>query len=88
MGGWAKKKKRNKRKEKERKKSKRNYRTSQNIRRINVFLESLSLTGSHSPPYLHNMPSNTGLWTYCGGILDSHLVLLLCVLASYVHNYQ
>jgi len=38
------------------------YRTSQNIRIINVFLESLlwlSLTGSHSPPHLPRMPSNT-----------------------------
>ena len=54
-----------KRKEKKRKKSKNIYRTSQNIRMINVFLESLlsvfSLTGSHSPPHLPRMPSNTVL---------------------------
>ena len=48
------------------KKSKRIYRTNQKIRIINVFLEStavrvLSLTGSHSPPYLPRMPSNTVL---------------------------
>ena len=46
--------------------SKRIYRTNQKIRIINVFLEStavrvLSLTGSHSPPYLPRMPSNTVL---------------------------
>ena len=46
------------------KNSKRIYRTSQNIRIINVFLESLlsrvlSLAGSHSPPHLPRMPSNT-----------------------------
>ena len=48
------------------KKSKGIYRTSRNIRIINVFLESLlsrvlSLTGSHSPPHLPRMPSNTVL---------------------------
>ena len=47
------------------KKSQRIYRTSKNIR-IKVFLESLlsrvlSLTGSHSPPHLPRMPSNTVL---------------------------
>jgi len=54
--------------EKREKKSKRIYRTSQNIRIINVFLESLQslqsilyLTGSHSPPHLPRMPSNTVL---------------------------
>ena len=45
---------------------KRICRTSQNIRKITVFLESLqsrvpSLTGSHNPPYLSWMPSNTVL---------------------------
>ena len=47
-----------------RKKSKTIYRTSQNIRIINVFLESLlseSLSGSHSPPHLHRVPCNTVL---------------------------
>ena len=52
-------------KEKKRKKSKRIYRTSQNIRIINVYLVTavrvLSLAGSHSPPYLRRMPSNTVL---------------------------
>ena len=47
------------------KKSKRHYRTSQNIRITNVFPESLllgsSLAGSHSPPHLPRMPSNTVL---------------------------
>ena len=47
-------------------KSKKIYRTSQNIRIINVFLESLlsrvlSLAGSHSPPHLPSMSSNTVL---------------------------
>ena len=31
----------------------------------------LSLSGSHSPPHLPRMPSNTGYWTYCGGSSDS-----------------
>ena len=49
-----------------RKKSKRIYRTSQNMKIISVFLESLllrvlSLSGSHSPPHLPRMPSNTVL---------------------------
>ena len=52
--------------EKKGKKSKRIYRTSQNIRIKNVFLQSLlsrvlSLTGTHSPPHLPRMPSNTVL---------------------------
>ena len=52
---------------KKRKKFKRIYRTSQNIRIINVFLESLLREsfplwgGSHSPPHLPRMPSNTVL---------------------------
>ena len=45
--------------------SKRIYRTSEKIRIINVFSESLlsvlSLAGSHSPPHVPRMPSNTGL---------------------------
>ena len=54
-----------KRGKRKKKKSKRIYRTSQNIRIINVFLESL-LSESFpslgvSPPYLPRMPSNTGL---------------------------
>ena len=53
-------------KKKNRKKSKRIYRTSQNIRIVNVFLESLlseslPLAGSHSPPHLPRMLSNTVL---------------------------
>ena len=51
---------------KKKKKSKRIYRTSQNIRIINVFhlfhcCQSLSLVGRHSPPHLPRMPSNTVL---------------------------
>ena len=57
-----------KRKKKKRKKFKRIYRTSQKIRIIHVFLESL-LSESflllrvtvHSPPHLPRMPSNTVL---------------------------
>ena len=57
MGGVGKKRKN---------KSKRIYRTSQHIRIINVFLESLlsesfPLLGSHSPFHLPRMPSNTML---------------------------
>ena len=50
----------------------------------------LSLAGSHSPPHLPRMPSNTVLISgpAVGGSLDSILVLLLCVLASNVHSYQ
>ena len=53
-------------KTKRKRKSKRIYRTSQNIRIINVFLESLlsrapSLAGSYRPPLLPRMPSNTVL---------------------------
>ena len=42
----------------------------------------LSLTGSHSPPHLPKMPSDTAnLWTYCGSSSDSNLVLLVhCLL--------
>ena len=51
---------------KKKKKSKRIYRTSQNIRIINVFhlfhcCQSLSLVGRHSTPHLPRMPSNTVL---------------------------
>ena len=78
-------------KEKEMKKI---YRTSQNIRIINVFLESLL-----SSPFLRWESQSTSLpqealqhcadlWTCCGGSSDSNLVLLLCVLASNVHSYQ
>ena len=76
------------------KKSKRIYRTSQNIRIINVFLESLlsrvfpslgvtvHLTSLGCPQHCAD------LWTCCGGSSDSNLVLFLCVLASNVHSYQ
>ena len=80
-------------KEKE-KQSKRIYRTSQKIRIINVFLESLlsesfpmlgltvHLTSLGCPPTLYY------LWTCCGGCSDSNLALLLCALASNVQSYQ
>ena len=53
-------------KQRKEKQSKKFYRTSQNIRIVNVFLESLlsesfPLLGSHSPSYLPGMPSNTML---------------------------
>ena len=77
--------------------SKRNYRARQNVRIINVFLESLlsmsfpslvdtvSFTSLRCPPTLHW--SNTA-WTCCGSSSGSNLVTLLCVLASNVHIYQ
>jgi len=72
-------------------KSRRNYRTSQNVRIINVFLESLL---SVSFPLLGvtvnlaslRCPSDCDdLCTCCRGSSGSHLVVLLCVLASNVH---
>ena len=52
-------------KRKKEKESKTIYRTSQNRRIINVFLESLlsesSLAGSYSPPHLPRVPPNTVL---------------------------
>ena len=67
--------------EKKEKKSKRIYRTSQNLRIINVFLEAL-LSESFALQHCAD------LWTCCGGGSDSNLVLRLCVLASNVHSYQ
>ena len=75
-------------------KSKRIYRTSQSIKNSKCFswvtaVRILSFAGSHSPPRLPRMPSNTAdLWTCCGGSSDSNLVLLLCVLASNVCSHQ
>ena len=77
-----------------RKKIQRIYRTSQNIRIINVFLESLL---SESFPSLGVTVHLTSLgcpptlcwsWACCRGSSDSNLVLLLCVLASSVCSYQ
>ena len=74
--------------------SKRIYRTSQKIRIINVFLESLL---SEPFPMLgitahltswDALQHCTDLWTCCGGSSGSNRVLLLCVLASNVHSYQ
>ena len=79
---------------KEKKKSKRICRTSQNIRMIHAFLESLlsepfpslgvraHLTSLGCPRHCAD------LWTCCGGSSESDLVLLLCVPASSVHSYQ
>ena len=75
------------------KKFKRFYRTSQNIRIINVFLESLL---SESFPSLGVTVHLTSLalqhfadlWIRCGDSSDSNLLLLLCVLVCNVHNYQ
>ena len=78
----------------QKKKSQRIYRTSQSIRAINVFLESLL---SESVPLLGVTvhltslgcpPTCDDLWTCCGGSSDSNLVLHLGVLASNVHSYQ
>ena len=75
------------------KKSKGIYRTSQNIRIINVFLESLL---SESLPLLRVTVHLTSLdalqhcvalWPCYGGSSDSNLALFLCVLASNVHSY-
>jgi len=87
--------------EKRKKKSKGIHRTSQNIRIINVFLESLL---SESFPSLGVTVHFTSLGCPIGGhpreVLlsgpacggggssDSNLVLLLYVLASNVHSYQ
>ena len=65
---------------KKKKKSKRIYRTSQKIRIINVFLVSwlsrvLSLAGSHSPPHLPRMPSNTVL---VSGLAVGAAQILIC----------
>ena len=65
----------------------RTYRTSQKIRIINVFLESLlsesflSLGVTVHLTSLGCLPTCAGLWTCCGGSSDSNLVLRLCVLA-------
>jgi len=76
------------------KKSKRIYRSSQSIRIINVFLESLL---SESFPSLRVTVHLTSLGcppTLCWslalllGSSDSNLVLLLCVLSSDVLSYQ
>jgi len=79
---------------KERKKSKRIYRTSQNIRKVNAFLESLLFESFPSLGVTVHLTSlgcpatRCFLWICCGGSSDSNLVLLLCVLASSVCSYQ
>jgi hypothetical protein len=47
---------------KKRKKIQKNLQNMSKRRTINIFLESLSLPESHSPPYLHRMPSSTMLF--------------------------
>jgi len=87
--GWEKGKK-----VKKKKKSKRLYRSSQNIKIMNVFLESLLSESfpsrSHSPPHLPRMPSNTVLVS--GPAVGAAQILIwsysLCVLASNVNHYQ
>ena len=77
-----------------RKKSQRIYKTSQKVRIINVFLESLLSESFHSlgdtvpltslgcpPTLLISGPA-------VGAAQILNLVLLLCVLASNVHSYQ
>ena len=80
--------------DKKEKKSKRIYRTSENIRIINVFLESLLSESCPSLGVTVHL-SSLGcpltlccLWTCCEGSSDSNLVLLLCVLASKAHSDQ
>ena len=76
------------------KKFKRIYRTSQNMRIINVFLESLLSESFPSLGVTVYLTSLACLPTQCWsldllwGNSDSNLVLLLCVLASNVHSYQ
>ena len=48
----------------------------------------LSHAGTHSPPYLPRMPSNTVLTSGPAVGAGSNLVLFLCVLASNVHSYH
>ena len=80
-------------KRKEKKKSKGIYRTSQNTRKINVFLESLP---SESFPSLGvtvhltslGCPLTLAIGRIVGAAQILILVLLLCVLASNVHSYQ
>ena len=71
-------------------KSKRTYRTSQNIRIINVFLESLLsesflLLGVTVHLNCLGCPS-TLCWSL--DLLWENLVLLLCIVAPSVHSYQ
>jgi len=76
------------------KKSKEIYRTSQNIRIINVFLESLlsesfpSLGVTVHLTCLGCPPTLCYLWICCGGRSESDLVLHLCVLTFNVHSYE
>jgi len=76
------------------KKSKKIYRTSQKVRIIKVFLESLlsesfpKLESQSTLPSYDALQHCIDLWTCCGGCSDSNLVLLLCVLASNVHSYH
>jgi len=62
---WAGRGRERRKKNRRKKKSKRIYRTSQNVRIINVFLEFLLSESSPSlgvsPPHLPRMPSNTVL---------------------------
>ena len=90
---------------KERKKSKRIYRTSQKITLINAFffffwvtaVRVLSLAGSHSPPYITRMPSNTVLisgpvvgaaqiliWSYSSVFLPSMSTAIRASVFSFV----
>ena len=80
--------------EKKRKISRRIYRTSQNIRIINSFLESLlsesfpSLGSQSTSPPQDALQHCVDPLTCCGGRSDSNLALLLCALASNAHSYQ
>ena len=83
-----------KNRKRKKKKSKGIYRTSQSIGKINVFLESVLSESFPSLGVTVHFTSLGCLPVLCRsldllwGQLDSNLVLLLCVLASNVHNYQ
>ena len=68
------------------------YRTSQKLKIIKVYLESLlseSFLALGIPVHLASLGCPPVLiMDLLWGSSDSHLVLLLCVLASSVHSYQ
>ena len=83
-----------KKKKKKRKKSKRNCWTSQNIRIVYIFLESLLSASFPLLGVIVHLDSPGCPPTLCWSLdllwasSDSNLVLHLCVLASNVHSYQ
>ena len=79
---------------KEKEKFQKKLQTSQNIRIVNIFLESLlsvsfpSLGVQSTSPSQGDFHHRAGLLACCGGNSDANLVLLLCLLASSVHSYK